>query len=184
MARIPAATRDSIPEDQKATYDTFLQGRGGVVRGPISIMINAPEVATRGGRLSEYLRQGSTLSSKIRELAMLTTAREMDCQFIWNAHAASGRAAGLRDEIVDKLRDKSELTGLAPDEAIVVNYGREFSRTNRVTQATFDAALAQFGTRGLTELSSLMGYYALLAFNLNAFEVELPAERTEQVLPI
>ena len=184
MARIPAATRDSIPEDQKVTYDEFLKQRATPPRGPISIMINAPEVATRGGRLSECLRQESTLSSKIQELAMLTTAREMDCQFIWNAHAASGRAAGLRDETVDKLRDNVELTGLATEEAIVVNYGREFFRTNRVTQATFDAALAQFGTRGLTELSSLMGYYALLAFNLNAFEVELPAELTEQVLPI
>ena len=184
MARIPAATRDSIPEDQRATYDEFLQARGSAPRGPLSIMINAPEVAKRGGELSEYLRRGSTLSSKIQELAMLTTARELDCQFIWNAHAASGRAAGLRDEVVDKMRDKVELTGLAPDEAAVVNYGREFFRTNRVTQATFDAALAQFGTRGLTELSSLMGYYALLAFNVNAFEVELPPDRTEKELPV
>jgi len=65
-----------------------------------------------------------------------------------------------------------------------VNYGREFFRTHRVSQPTFDAALAQFGVRGLTELTNLMGYYALLAFNINAFEVELPAERTEPALPV
>jgi hypothetical protein len=53
-----------------------------------------------------------------------------------------------------------------------------------VSQATFDAAIAQFGTRGLIELTNLMGYYALLAFNLNAFDVELPEERTEPVLPV
>jgi hypothetical protein len=29
-----------------------------------------------------------------------------------------------------------------------------------------------------------MGYYAMLAFNINAFEVDLPAERTEPVLPV
>jgi hypothetical protein len=29
-----------------------------------------------------------------------------------------------------------------------------------------------------------MGYYALLAFNANAFEIDLPAERTEPILPI
>ena len=184
MARIPDVTRDSIHQDQKATYDTFLQQRGGTARGPMSIMANAPEVAIRADALSHYLRNESTLSSKIQELAMLVTARELDCQFIWNAHAAAGRAAGLRDEVVDKLRDKVELTGLTSEEAAVVHHGREFFRTNRVTQATFDASLAQFGTRGLTELSSLMGFYAMLAFNLNAFEVELPSERTEQVLPI
>ena len=185
MARIPAATRESVPENQRATFDEIVQQRGGVPDGgPISIMINVPEVAGRGGHLSEYLRQSSTLSSKVQELAMLTTARELDCQYIWNAHAGSGRGAGLRDEIVDSLRDKVELTGLTPEEAAVVNYGREFFRTHRVSQATFDAALAQFGVRGLTELTNLMGYYALLAFNINAFGAELPAKRTEPALPI
>ena len=94
------------------------------------------------------------------------------------------RMAGLRDDIVDALRDKKEFIGLAPDEDAVVNYGSEFFRTHRVTQATFDAALSQFGVLGLTELTNLMGCYAMLAFNVNAFGVELPAERTEEALPL
>ena len=73
---------------------------------------------------------------------------------------------------------------MSSDEAAVVNYGREFFRTHWVSQPTFDVVLAQFGVRGLTELTNLMGYYALLAFNINAFEVELPAERTEPALPV
>ena len=31
----------------------------------------------------------------------------MDCQYIWNAHAASGRREGLGDGLVDALRDIS-----------------------------------------------------------------------------
>jgi 4-carboxymuconolactone decarboxylase len=186
MARIPAATRESVPEDQRAIFDEIVQQRGGTPGGgPLSIMINVPELMNRGEHLRAYLRGDSTsLPPKIRELAMLVTARELDCQFIWNAHAASGRRAGLRDEIVDNLRDKKELRGLTPEETAVVNYGREFFRTHRVRQATFNVALAQFGVRGLTELTNLMGYYALLAFNVNAFGVELPAERTEGALPV
>ena len=37
-----------------------------------------------------------------------------------NAHAAAGRREGLRDDIVDNLREKRELTNLADDEAIVL----------------------------------------------------------------
>ena len=44
--------------------------------------------------LNKYLRTESSLPKKIQELAMLVTARENDCQYIWNAHAASARAAG------------------------------------------------------------------------------------------
>jgi 4-carboxymuconolactone decarboxylase len=90
----------------------------------------------------------------------------------------------LRDDVVDGLRDRGELSGLAPDEAAVVDYGREFFRTRRVSQGTFDAALAQFGVLGLTELTNLMGCYAMLAFNVNAFGVGLPDDRTEKELPI
>ena len=185
MARILPATRDSVPEDQREAFDEIVRQRGSVPpNGPLSIMINAPEVAKRGSHLSDYLRLESTLSSKVQELAMLVTAREMDCQFIWNAHAATGRRVGLKDQIVDDLRDRKVLSGMSAEEEAVVNYGREFFRTHRVSQPTFDAALAQFDVRGLTELTNLMGYYALLAFNLNAFGAELPEERTEPVLPI
>ena len=41
-----------------------------------------------------------------------------------------------------------------------------------------------FGARTLTELITIMGYYDLLAFNANAFEIDLPEQRTEPVLPI
>ena len=91
---------------------------------------------------------------------------------------------GLSDALVDNLRDKKELTGLTAEESITVTYGREFFRTHQVSQATFDTAIAQFGNRALVELTNLMGYYALLAFNINAFGAELPAEITEVALPV
>ncbi len=186
MARISLATRDSIPEEQRAAFDALIQPRGSVPStGPFSVMINVPEIMQRGEHLRAYLRgDASSLPLKIRELAMILTARELDCQFIWNAHAGLARAAGVRDDLVDRLREKQELTGLAPDEAAVVSYGREFFRTHQVSQATFDAARAQFGVRGLIELTNLMGYYALLAFNVNAFGVGLPAASSEAPLPL
>ena len=191
MARTPTATISSVPQDQRATFEEVLQMRGGSAgRGPFSPMLNVPEMAKRALHLWHYLRGDGTnesslsLSQKTQELAMIVTAREMDCQFIWNAHSASGRRSGLPDALVDNLRDKKELTGMAPDEAAVVHYGQELFRAHRVSQATFDAALAQFGVRGLAELTNLMGFYATLAFNANAFGMDLPEERTEPVLPI
>ena len=185
MARIPPATRDSVPADQTESFEEEVRRRGGIpTRGPGSIMINVPEMARRASHLSDYLRGESTLSPRIQELAMLTTARSLDCQYIWNAHAASARKAGLRDELVDNLRDNKEITGLTAEEAAVMNYGREFFQTHRVSQATFGSAMAQFGIRGLTELTNLMGYYAMLAFNVNAFGADLPPDRTEPELPI
>jgi len=185
MARTPMVTRDQVPEPLRAAFDAETASSGGVVTtGPGSVMINSPEMRRRANSLVNYLRDESTLPKKIQELAMLVTARSMDCQFIWNAHAARGRREGLSDALVEALRDKRPLPTLPADEAAVVHYGMEFFRTHKVTPATFQAALQQFGAQGLSELTTLMGYYALLAFNANAFEIDLPAERSEPVLPI
>ena len=185
MVRIPAATQDTVPEDQKTAFREIVRQRGGVpADGPTSIMIHVPELSKRATHLVQYLWKESSLPSKIQELAMLVTAREHDCQYIWNAHAAKGRLAGIPDGAVDRLRNRQELTGLASDEAAVVNFGQEYFRTNRVSAATFDAAIDQFGVRGTAELTTIMGYYALLAFNINACEADLPEETTEPLLPV
>jgi len=123
-----------VSENQRAISDELVQQRGGVpASGPASVMLNTPEVAKRALGLALYLRTETSLAPRIRELGMLVAARENDCQFIWHAHAPLARMAGLKDDIVDALRDKKELSGLTPDEASVVNYGREFIRTRRVS---------------------------------------------------
>lgn len=185
MARMPVPTRESVPEQYRSVFDEVVDSRGGPpTHGPGTVTLNSPEAAKRCNQLSEYLRGGSGLPARIQELAMLTVARELDCQFIWNAHAAAGRREGLSDALVDAMRDKRDLPTMPADEAAVVAYGREFFRTHKVSDAAFAAAQREFGVHGLTNLTNLMGYYALLAFNANAFQIDLPPELTEATLPV
>ncbi len=184
MARISQISRDQVAEKHQRAFDEIAAAPGGIGSGPTSILKNSPEAAKRAMHLSDYLRNESSLSKKVQELTMLTAARAMDCQYIWNAHAASGRKEGLSDALVDALRENQPLPGLASDEAAVINLGMEFFQTHRVSQATFQAVLDQFGRQGFAELTTLMGYYAMLSFNANAVELDLPGDRTEQVLPV
>ena len=185
MARIPTATRESVPADQRAMFDEMVQGLASVPRhGPGSIMIHVPKAHHWATGLNQYLRNESSLPKKIQELAMLVTARELDCQHIWNAHAASARQAGVPDALVDALRDHQELTGLAPDETAVMHYGQEFFRTHYVSRGAFQAALEQFGRQGVVELALIMGNYSLLALLINTFDTDLPPDRTEPLLPV
>ena len=187
MPRFPMASRDAVPHDQVDAFDSIVSSRGGVVPefGPVAVQLHVPEIAQRGEVLRAYLRaEGSTLADNVAELAMITTAREMDCQYIWNAHAGPGRREGLADGLVDALRDNQPLPILPADEATVVNLGMEFFKTHKISQATFQTALDQFGRQGFAELTALMGYYAMLSFNANAVELDLPSEKTEAVLPI
>src|SRR5256712_11684739 len=130
VARLPTATRESVPEAQRAIFDEMVKGLGSVPRyGPGSVMIHVPKAHQWATGLNHYLRDESSLPKKIQELAMLVTARELDCQHIWNAHAASARQAGVPDALVDALRERQAFPALEPDEAAGVQHGREFFRT-------------------------------------------------------
>ena len=184
MARIPPVTRERVREDLRSIFDEVSSGPGGVGTGPMSVLKYSPEMARRAMPLFQYVRNESILPQRVRELAMLTTARATDCPYIWNAHAALGRQAGLSNALVDALRDHKPLPPMSAEEEVVIKLGREFFQTNRVSQETFDAALQQFGPQGLVELTTLMGFYALLAFNANTVDLGLPQGSTEPPLPV
>jgi 4-carboxymuconolactone decarboxylase len=185
VARLPLASRDSVPENQRAAFDELLRGYGTVPQfGPSSVMIHVPKVHQLMNAVNQCLRGDSSLPKKIQELAMLVTAREMDCQYIWNAHAASARASGISDAVVDALRDRKALPQMAADEAAVVRYGQEFFRSHRVSRGAFQTVLEQFGKQGAVELSLVLGNYSSLALLVIAFDVDLPPDRKELLLPV
>jgi 4-carboxymuconolactone decarboxylase len=185
MARIPLVTsRDQIAEKEQPAYDAFMQSRAGRPNiGPYSLLAHMPEMAQRLEALRLYLRDEASLSQKLQELVMISVAAEMGCAFIWYAHAAPARKAGVRDSIVDGIREKRALSDLDPEEHVVVNFTRELLQTRKVSRATFDAATARFGQRGTMTLTNLIACYSVLAYNMNTYELEAPAHPTEKALP-
>ena len=184
MARISPVTRAAVPATEQAAYDAFSASRGSEPKiGPYSIIAHMPEVAQRLEALRTYLRKEASVSQKLQESVMLTVAREMNCGFIWYAHAAAARQAGVRNDLVDNIRENRTLTALAPDEEIAVKFTRELLRNRKVDKATFDAATAQFGQRGVMTLTNLISCYAVLAYNMNTYELQAPAHASEPALP-
>jgi 4-carboxymuconolactone decarboxylase len=184
MARIPLVTRDQIADQEKPAYDAFMQARAGRANvGPYTLLLHMPEMAQRLEALRLCLRDEASVSQKIQELVMISVAREMNCAFIWYAHAAAARKAGVRDQIVEGVRERRPLTGLDADEQAAVDFTRELLRDRKVSQGTFDAATARFGRRGTMALTNLIACYAVLAYNMNTYELEAPAHPTEKALP-
>src|SRR5918999_1718057 len=82
MARLPIVNREQVPEQFQEAFDEVTAASGSVIAtGPGSITINSPEMARRRAHLTGYLRYETTFSKKIQELAIITTARAMDCPY-------------------------------------------------------------------------------------------------------
>jgi 4-carboxymuconolactone decarboxylase len=166
----PIARRDQVPAADRPIFDAVAEGRGGV-RGPFSILLYSPALCRRHLDVGTYLRAHSQVKPDSRELAIIATAREKDCPYVWAAHAPAARRAGASDAAVTAVRDRGDLTSLPATERDVVDYVRQLLRTNRVAQPLFDRLRDQHGVRGLVELTALIGHYGIVTGILNAFEV-------------
>ena len=69
---------------------------------------------------------------------------------------------------------------MSADEETIYDYAIELVRNKRVSDATYERAKARFGTKGLVDLTGIMGYYTFLAMQLNASQYR-PKDGTKLV---
>jgi len=171
MARIATINKkEDLAAEHRSIYDAIAHSRG-VVGGPFLALLHSPELAWRTAHLGSYVRFESTLDHKIVELAALTAAREIDCKHEWAAHVGHAQKAGISLETVRAIHQKKAPAGLNPTEAHIVNYVQQLVRTHRVDEPTLKALQESLGVKGLVELTATIGYYAMVACTLNAFDV-------------
>ncbi len=140
----PITQRDQVPAEHRAVFDAIAEGRGGV-RAPFTILMYSPVLGRRMLDVRSYLRFTPRVKADVRELAVIATAREKDCPYVWAAHAPAARREGAGDAAVAAVRDRRDLAGLAPADRDAVDYVRQLLRTNHVTESMFDRLRSQYG---------------------------------------
>jgi 4-carboxymuconolactone decarboxylase len=183
--RLPFPNRDHLNEAARKTYDSLADPSGGSLaglRGPGGIRLHSPELS-RGLRPANVrLRDPDVIDARTRELTILVTAREHDCQFEWAAHEAEAKKEGVSDEVVDIVRHRRPTTGISEQDCALIDFGRELFGDHRVTPDTYARLAAFHDRRRLVDLVNLMGMYAMTAASLIAFDAQLP-EGTPPGLP-
>ncbi|WP_371421474.1 carboxymuconolactone decarboxylase family protein [Tardiphaga sp.] len=173
--RMPPIPADKYTDAQKKAADEFAGGRGYEVRGPFVPLIRSPEVMLRAKAMGDHLRFKSALAPRLSEMVILITAREWTQQYEWVAHHDIAIKAGLRKEIADAIADARRPVGMADDEEAAYDMSTEIQRSRRVSDATWNRAVAKFGEQGVIDLLGINGYYTFLAMTMNAARTGLPA---------
>lgn len=173
--RMPPIPADKYTDAQKKAAEEFAGGRGYEVRGPFVPLIRSPEVMLRAKAMGDHLRFKSALAPRLSEMIILITAREWTQQYEWVAHHDIAIKAGLRKEIADAIADGRRPADMSADEEAAYDMSTEIQRNKRVSDATWNKAVAKFGEQGVIDLLGINGYYTFLAMTMNAARTGLPA---------
>src|SRR6476661_7320818 len=150
--RLPLPARESMNEEQRAAAQALIDGPRKGVYGPFLPLLRSPQLLERMARVGEYLRFGSVLDARVRELAICITARHVGNQFEWHMHAPLAAQAGVSAAAIDLLRQGARPQPLADDEALAHEVCDELLRTHGVSEPTYARALERFGEQALVEL--------------------------------
>lgn len=179
--RLPQIKRDVLDDAGKKLYDNRPRADG---YGPGGIRLYSPSVAQYMSSVNDYLRHKSGLEPRLVELAILVTAREMDCEYVWTDHEAAALKAGLSQETVDVVKYRKPLSGVGEREATIIQLGRESIGKHQVSSETAAHALNLFGNQGLVNFASLIGDYASTAVLLSTFDQHVrPTDKPLLPLP-
>lgn len=171
MARLtPITQRDQVKAADQAVFDSIVQSRGGV-QGPFTMFMHCPELAGRLGHLGAFVRFEGSLDMRVRVLAAMTVARELDAVYVWGAQTGGARRLNVPETTIIAIREKHS-RGIPPEDAQVVEFTRELMRRHRVDDATAGALRRRFGDDGFIQLTGAIGYYAMLSMTVNACELE------------
>jgi 4-carboxymuconolactone decarboxylase len=174
---------EELTGDRRVLYDAIASGprsrgpqlfpltdAGGALRGPFNGFLLSPVLGDALQRLGAAVRYGSTLSDRVREMAILVVAAREDSAFERESHEAVGRAVGLTEDEIRALRE-GRIPPLAdPEEAAALTLTRALV-TGDVDDGVWAACVPPLSEETVFELSTLVGYYATLALQLRVFRV-------------
>ena len=181
MSRLPYLQRDQLDDRGRRVWDALTESRGAAVVndeggliGPFNAWVHASDAGAVLSELGAALRFRTSIDRRLLELAIITVGARWKAEFEWWAHTRMAREQGLTDGVIEAIGRGETPPFDREDERIVYAAARQLVIDGRLEQAVYDDAHRLLGDRGMVELVSLCGYYTLVSFTLNAFDVPLP----------
>jgi 4-carboxymuconolactone decarboxylase len=137
----------------------------------LGTLLRHPPLAQSYLTFNAHLLVRSTLSARVREIAILRAAVHRDSEYLWDHHVPLAVRAGLTDAEIAAVRAGGG-AGLGEEDALVITVADELQAHSTLSDATWAASSAFFDERQRMDLVFTVGAYHLLALAVNTFGVE------------
>lgn len=175
MARLPdVTTREELQESERWAFDEMVRTRGKILPG-YAPLLHCGELVGRVVNVGSFFRFSSSLPPAVLETVALAVSTALGDRYEQAVHRGAALRAGLPPSSIDALCAGRVPAEAPADEALVARCAHDLIGNRSLSDANFAALRARFGERGTVELTTAIGFYAMLACMHNAVGVEPPA---------
>ena len=170
MARVPDMTAADLKE-----ADRDLLKRNIALHRALT---NSPNGARAFGGLGQFIRYGSVLDARLRELAILQVGWLARSPYEWSHHVKIGFDFGVTEEDIRGLIAETEgrESTLEPLAKLVLLAAREAYAGPGVSEATFDNLRVHFDHERLVDLVLVIAFYCAVVRVLASLDIRVEPE--------
>jgi len=167
MARVPyLEVADLAPED------------GDLLKRPIALfkaLVNSPNGARAFSGLGQFIRYGSKLDPRLRELAILQVGWLARSPYEWSHHVKLGHDFGVSDDDIRALiaETAGHPTQLDALTRTVLRAAREMSEHGAMSDASFASLQAALGNEQVVDLTLTIGFYNAVVRVLATLQIDV-----------
>ena len=171
MARVPVLkTPKELSGEARRIAEMIVDTRKSL-DGPFSVWMHAPKWAERVAHLGTLVRWEGTLELRTRTLAALTVGRHFQAQYVWGIQGVIGAERNIPRSTIDAIRDNRS-DNIPTEDLQIIDFTRQLLRSNRVDHRLAQAVMDRLGADEYVQLTTCIGYYAMLAMTVNGVELE------------
>lgn len=168
MALLPYLDeKDASPEVLKLLKDRP------VVLNVQRMTANAQRLFVVRSRLSNALFTQITLSPKLREIAILRTAKDCHSLYEWTQHVPAAKHVGVTDEQIAAIEDWHSAKCFSDLERLVLRLTDEVNANVKGSRETLEGLKKHLSPGEIIELLIIIGHWRQTASILETTEVDL-----------
>jgi alkylhydroperoxidase family enzyme len=168
MARVPYLEPSDLSEADRD-----------LLKRPISLfkaLVNSPNGARAFSGLGQFIRFGSKLDSRLRELAILQVGWLARSPYEWSHHVKIGHDFGVTDDDIRALMEGGKGPPLDQLARTVLQGAREMTQDGAMADATFAALQEALGNEQVVDLTLTIAFYNAVVRVLATLQIDVEPE--------
>jgi alkylhydroperoxidase family enzyme len=170
MARLPYLDRSDLADEHQDLLARSINLH--------RMLVHSPGMARAFGVLGGYIRHGSKLNPRLREMAILQVGWLARSPYEWSHHVKIGHDFGVTEEDIHALIDDASgrETTLDATTRLVLRAAREAAAAGSVAAATLARLREELDDECLTDLVVTIGFYCGVVRVLASLDVDVEPE--------
>jgi alkylhydroperoxidase family enzyme len=170
MARVPYFDRSDLPPEYQDLLDR-----------PINLfraLVNSPNAARAWSTVGRYIRFGSKLDPRLRELAILQVGYVARSPYEYSHHVKIGRDFGVSDDDIRAMAAETagRASDLEPLAKTVLKAAREMTTDLAISDASFALLREKLDAERVTDLVLTIAFYCAVVRVLATMQIDVEDE--------